>query len=135
LRAVKQKLRTLGTTAPGQTAVAGRLIAMAGPGGPLPPRRRPLRTAAGNRGPRPGSRPQDRPPRYGGRRRRLVLGAVCVVVGLGTAAFAVGGGGAAAPGPRITPPVQMYSVEHAITGGGVPFTGPSGEPASHAPKP
>ena len=29
------------------------------------------------------------------------------------------------PGPRITPPVEMYSVEHAITTGEVPFTGPS----------
>jgi hypothetical protein len=48
-----------------------------------------------------------------------------VVVGLGTVAFTVGGGSQAAPGPRITPSVEMYSVEHAITTGEVPFTGPS----------
>ena len=54
-----------------------------------------------------------------------------LVVGLGTAAFTAGGGGEAAPGPRITPPVEMYSVEHAITTGEVPFTGPSGRPAWH----
>ena len=48
-----------------------------------------------------------------------------LVVGLGTAAFTAGGSGDAAPGPRITPPVEMYSVEHAITTGEVPFTGPS----------
>jgi hypothetical protein len=50
-----------------------------------------------------------------------VLGTVSLVVGLGTAAFTAGGGGEAAPGPRITPPVEMYSVEHAITTGEVPF--------------
>jgi hypothetical protein len=48
-----------------------------------------------------------------------------VVVGVGTVAFTVGGGGQGAPGPRITPPVEMYSVEHAITTGEVPFAGPS----------
>jgi len=55
-----------------------------------------------------------------------------LVVGLGTAAFTVGGSGAAAPGPRITPPVEMYSVEHAITTGEVPFTGPSDRPSAGA---
>ena len=48
-----------------------------------------------------------------------------LVVGLGTAAFTAGGGGDAAPGPRITPPVEMYSVEHAITTGEVPFPAPT----------
>jgi hypothetical protein len=59
------------------------------------------------------------------RRRYLVLSAVSLVVGLSTAAFTAGGGGEATPGPRITPPVEMYSVQHAITTGEVPFTGPS----------
>ena len=54
-----------------------------------------------------------------------MLGTVSLVVGLGTAAFSLGGGGEAAPGPRITPPVEVYSVEHAITTGEVPFTGPT----------
>jgi hypothetical protein len=57
-----------------------------------------------------------------------MLGGICLVVGLGTAAFTAGGGGTPAPGPRITPPVEMYSVEHAITTGEVPFTGPSVQP-------
>ena len=61
-----------------------------------------------------------------------MLGTVSLVVGLGTAAFTVGGSGEAAPGPRITPPVEMYSVEHAITTGEVPFTGPSVRPSSGA---
>ena len=62
-----------------------------------------------------------------------MLGAVFLVVGLGTAAFTAGGGGDAAPGPRITPPVEMYSVEHAITTGEVPFPGPAAQPASSGP--
>jgi hypothetical protein len=53
-----------------------------------------------------------------------MLGAVSLVVGLGTAAFSAGGGGEAVPGPRITPAVEMYSVEHAITTGQVPFDPP-----------
>ena len=56
-----------------------------------------------------------------------------LVVGLGTAAFTVGGGGDAAPGPRITPPMEMYSVEHAITTGEVPFPGPTALSASSLP--
>jgi anti-sigma factor RsiW len=129
LRALKQKLSTLVSRAPAEAAMTRRLIAMTGPGGPLPPRRRLLRLASG---PRAAARPETRPetrrpgPRGPVRRRYLVLGAVSLVVGLGTAAFTAGGGGEATPGPRITPPVEMYSVQHAITTGEVPFTGPSG---------
>jgi anti-sigma factor RsiW len=133
LRALKKKLRTLKTGAPAEAAMTRRLIAMTGPGGPLPPRRRLLRLAPG---PRPAatrrargpSRPGPRPARH----RYLVLGAVSLVAGLAAAAFTVGGGGQAAPGPRITPPVQMYSVEHAISTGEVPFTGPSARPPAAA---
>jgi anti-sigma factor RsiW len=124
LRALKQKLSTLLSRAPAEAAMTRRLIAMTGPGGPLPPRRRLLRLASG---PRPTTRRETtRPGRRGPvRRRYLVLGAVSLVVGLSTAAFTAGGGGEATPGPRITPPVEMYSVQHAITTGEVPFTGPS----------
>src|SRR5260370_14500645 len=61
LRALKQKLRTLMTGAPAEAAVTRRLIAITGPGGPLPPRRRPLRVlpapapAAGRAPARPGT--------------------------------------------------------------------------------
>ena len=119
LRALKQKLRALGSGAPAEAAMTRRLVAMTGPGGPLPPRRRLLRVAP-HRSDLAG--PAFRRP---ARRRYVVLGAMAMVVGLGTVAFTVGGGGQAAPGPRITPPVEMYSVEHAITTGEVPFTGPS----------
>ncbi len=107
LRALKRKLSTLLPGAPAEAAMTRRLIAMTGPGGPLPPRR-----------------PPGRPGRGPVRRSYLVIGTMSLVVGLSTVAFTAGGG-EATPGPRITPPVEMYSVEHAITTGEVPFTGPS----------
>jgi anti-sigma factor RsiW len=133
LRALKQKLRSLMTGAPAEAALTRRLIAMTGPRGSLPPPRRPLRAVpgprraseSGGRGTRWSTRPGARRPRPAHRRRYLVLGTVSLVVGLGTAAFSAGGGGQAAPGPRITPPVELYSVEHAIVTGEVPFAGPS----------
>ena len=145
LRALKKKLRGLMDGAPAEAAMTRRLIAMTGPGGPMPPRRRLLRVVPGRRptaGPassRPGSGPTAEPRsafrlRPSARRRRyLVLGTVSLVVGLGTAAFTVGGGGDAAPGPKVTPPVEMYSVEHAITTGEVPFPAPTAGPSSDAP--
>ena len=147
LRALKKQLRGLIDGAPAEAAMTRRLIAMTGPGGPMPPRRRLLRVVPGRRpaaGPatsRPGSGPPvkavtpHQPWPSTRRRRYLVLGTVSLVVGLGTAAFTVGGGGDAAPGPKITPPVKMYSVEHAITTGEVPFPAPSAGPSSDAPPP
>jgi anti-sigma factor RsiW len=167
LRALKQKLRELMTGAPAEAAMTRRLIAMTGPGGPLPPQRRLLRVVPGRpsgvgpapsgptpsgptpsgpapsrsapsrsapsgpapSGPAPSAR-AGRRSRSARRRRYLVLGTVSLVVGLGAAAFTAGGGGDASPGPRITPPVEMYSVEHAITTGEVPFPGPTAQPAS-----
>jgi anti-sigma factor RsiW len=172
LRQLKQKLRELMTRAladgaPAEAAMTRRLVAMTGPGGPVParsvparsgpvgsvpvgsgsPRRRRLRAMPGRRpaaGPEVSRRgdPQDsgypgiRHTWLGARRRRyLVLGTVSLVVSLGTAAFTAGGGGDAAPGPRITPPVEMYSVEHAITTGEVPFPGPTAQSAADVPPP
>jgi anti-sigma factor RsiW len=125
LRALKRKLRGLTERAPAEADMTRRLIAITGPGGPMPPRRRLMRLA-----PRPPAAPAARGTRRPGlvrrvRRRYVVLGTVSLVVGLGTAAFSAGGGSQTVPGPRITPPVEMYSVEHAITTGQVPFTGPS----------
>jgi len=167
LRQLKRKLRELMTHepvdgAPAEAAMTSRLVAMTGPGGPVPassgpvrpgpartgpPRHRRLRVVPGRR-PAAGSglsRPGDtgmpgvlgaRRTWLGARRRRyLVLGTVSLVVSLGTVAFTAGGGGDAAPGPRITPPVEMYSVEHAITTGEVPFPGPTGQSGSDAPPP
>lgn len=151
LRQLKQKLRELMTHepvdgAPAEAAMTSRLVAMTGPGGPHPARSGPLRQRRLRvvPGRRPGSGPDLARPEnlgtrrtwLGARRRRyLVLGTVSLVVSLGTAAFTAGGGGDAAPGPRITPPVEMYSVEHAITTGEVPFPGPTGSSGSDAPPP
>ena len=144
MRQLKQKLRGLMDGAPAETAMTSRLIAMTGPGGPVPPRHRcagsasppPGSPAPGPVSSRPGSPLRSSPAWPGPRRRRyVVLGTVSLVVGLGTAAFTAGGGGDAAPGPRITPPVEMYSVEHAITTGEVPFPAPTAESSSNAPLP
>jgi anti-sigma factor RsiW len=129
LRALKRKLRGLTERAPAEADMTRRLIAITGPGGPMPPRRRLMRLA-----PRPPAARDARRPGLGHRvrRRYVVLGTVSLVVGLGTAAFSVGGGAQPVPGPRITPPVEMYSVEHAITTGQVPLTGPSTKPSAAA---
>jgi anti-sigma factor RsiW len=50
-----------------------------------------------------------------------------VVVGIGAAAFSMGGGTAATPGPKVTPPIEMFSVEHAITSGDVPIPDPTAQ--------
>jgi anti-sigma factor RsiW len=163
LRQLKQRLRELMTREPvdgmsAEAAMTSRLVAMTGPGGPVPVRSGPARSGPARSllarsGPsrhrrlrvghsrRPDAGPDLAPPGtrrtwLGARRRRyLVLGTVSLVVSLGTAAFTAGGGGDAAPGPKITPPVEMYSVEHAITTGEVPFPGPSGHSGSDAPLP
>jgi anti-sigma factor RsiW len=138
-------------------ALTRRLLAMAGPGGPVPSRRlrreqhawdrRRGRLPGGGRPPRgrAGMRASERPPadgqpysrrRPGGpsggprRRGRYVLWSAVslVVVGIGTAAFSMGGS-TAEPGPKITPQLEMYSVEHALTFGDVPFPDPTQVPA------
>jgi len=146
LRTLKAQLRGLTDGAPAEDAMTRRLIAMTGPGGPLPSRRlqrsarkdsaekSSARKSAARKNPasrNPGGRQEPAPPgtrrhRLARRRRTLVLSTVTLVVGLGAAAFTIGGGGQAAPGPRITPPVEMYSVEHAIDTGSVPFPAPAG---------
>jgi hypothetical protein len=47
-----------------------------------------------------------------------------VLVGIGTAAFGMGGN-SASTGPQITPQLEVYDLQHAITSGGVPFNDPS----------
>jgi anti-sigma factor RsiW len=137
LRALKKRMSGLGDVAPGD-ALTARLIGVAGPGAPVPPRRRArrltkrprsgFRTVPGARV-APASAPV--PVRPGHRRHRgryLAVGVVsCVFAGLSVTAFTMGGG-QGNPGPRITPPVQLYSVQHAITTGQVPSGGSSGAP-------
>jgi hypothetical protein len=122
--------------APGQRAVSAeealtrRLLAMAGPGGPVPSRRFRREQFWRARQIQRDGRP-PRPPRVLQRRGRYVLWSAVslVVVGIGTAAFSMGGTGSE-PGPKITPQVEMFSLEHAIQTGDVPFPEPSQAPTS-----
>jgi hypothetical protein len=113
-----------------EDALTRRLLAMAGPGGPVPSRRFRREQFRRERHSQPGGRPPQ-PPRVLRRRGRYVLwGAVSlVVVGIGTAAFSMGGG-ASDPGPKITPPVEMFSLEHAIQTGDIPFPEPTQAPTA-----
>jgi anti-sigma factor RsiW len=65
--------------------------------------------------------------RFTGRRRgRYVLWSTLslVVVGVSTAAFGMGGN-SAPTGPQITPQLEVYDIQHAITSGDVPFDDPA----------
>ena len=100
LRALKKRMRGLQDLA-AEADLTQRLIAIPRPGGSPAPLR-------------------DRVPRHRG--RYVALGVSCVVAGLGVTAFTVGGSPPAS-GPRVTPPIEMYSVEHAITTGQIPVGG------------
>jgi anti-sigma factor RsiW len=153
-------------------ALTRRLLAMVGPGGPVPSRRLRRETrrdrsgnqrsrsgpargrgaggpgGAGDPGGAGGARVSGRqrasgppysvrPRRSQGaprRRGRYVLWSALsvVVVGIGAAAFGMGGG-PAEPAPRITPQLEMFSIEHAINSGDVPFPDPTQAPAQPSP--
>jgi len=138
-------------------ALTRRLLSMAGPGGPVPSRRFRREQFLRSRREQPGGRPggsgtgggglpgtsatrrpradgqpyAGRPPREPHRRGRyMVWSAVSlVVVGVGAAAFSMGGN-TAEPGPNITPQLQMFNVEHAINSGDVPFPDPTQAPTA-----
>jgi anti-sigma factor RsiW len=137
LRRLKQDLRALAASCDAD-GITGRLLAMTGddglaarlsarsaePGSARPPLLPRPRQQAGQDPARPRSgRPRTGVPRR--RRGRYVLWATVslVVVGTGTAAFGMGGGGGST-GPRITPQVEVFDVEHAASSGDVPFAGP-----------
>lgn len=135
LRALKRRMNALGEAA-ADSALTRRLIGLARPGGAEPP---------GHAGPRPwpgaGSGPVGSG--NGGREVRpawyVAVGATAVVlVGVGTAAF-LAGGGTDQPGPRVTPAVDTYVMQHDLMDGVAPVTSSRyGPPASknfssHAP--
>ncbi len=125
LRQLKRDLRAL-FEVDGDEGLTGRLLAMAGPGGPVPSRR--IRREEYQRERSLDGRSARRLVRTRASRGRYVLwSAVSLfVIGIGTAAFTMGGtGGTANPGPKITPQLEMFSVEHAITSGDVPFPDPT----------
>jgi Putative zinc-finger len=116
LRMIKRELRALAEVA-GAEALTSRLLAMPGPRDPL--------------GPRALLRGQGRRTR-GRRGRYVVLGAVSLVVaGVSAAAFGMGGGS----GPterQITPQLEMFDLQHAVTSGDVPFADPQKAAAQKA---
>ena len=121
LRELKRELRTLGDL-DGEAAITSRLLAMVGPGCPGVP---------GTAGAPAGlvtARPLERRPGRRARRRRgryAMWGAMSlVVVGVGAAAFGMGGSPSGSE-PQITPQLEVFDVQHAITSGDVPFADPA----------
>ncbi len=115
LRALKQRMHSLGE-AMVDAALTGRLMAMA-----IPPDGRPW-TA------RPPWRPRGMFPAA----RMLTAGILAsAVAGLGAAAF-FAGGEQQAPGPKVTPAVDTFLVQHAIVTGNLPVTSASGTPGGTA---
>jgi anti-sigma factor RsiW len=126
MRQLKRALRAL-FEVDANDQLTARLLKDAGPGGPVPSRQD--RREQYRRG--LGKGPRDKRPRGRGgpgdgdaprsRARYVVWSAVSLfVVGIGAAAFSMGGGGSSAPAPKITPQLEMFSVEHAIVSGTVP---------------
>lgn len=111
LRALKRRMNALAETT-ADTSLVQRLLAMPPP--------------AGHPGP-------ARPRRVSRRRLAAVTAAssLAVMAGLAAAAF-LAGGGTPQPGPTVTPAVDMFMLQHAITP--VPGPGP-GQPAQRAPSP
>ena len=133
-RRLKQRLRSVGDAAPTPELLT-RLYAMGEPGGPIPPRARPMPGATkppvvarpGAHLPRPGGRrrhdtaPSGRPGRRLPKTRYLAVGAATIaVLGIGTAGFMAGGDQGRLP--RVAPALDQFAVEHALTSGDVPVT-------------
>ena len=138
LRRLKQRIRDLEDEAAG-AELARRLVALAEPGDPATPR---PRAFPGRLAPHPVTRTYPGtslpfgPPESGAARLRhrrapyVVAGVFSVLVGgIGGASFLVGGG-ETAPTPHVTPQTDMFTVEHSVTTGEVPFTDPA---ASYVP--
>jgi hypothetical protein len=113
LRALKQRMHSLGE-AMVDAALTGRLMAMA-----MPPDGRPwtARPPWRSRGVFPAA-------------RMLTAGLLAsAVAGLGAVAF-FAGGEQQTPGPKVTPAVDTFLVQHAIVTGDLPVTSSGGTPAS-----
>lgn len=146
LRRLKHELRALAVEISDAGQFTERLLAMAGtaepagPDGRVPARRagreragrehggrRAIRARAVSR--RGGADPYTAPPSPRPVRRRRVRYVLwsalsLVVVGVGGAAFGMGGGGSP-PGPKITPQLEVFDLQHAVTSGDIPFPDPA----------
>jgi anti-sigma factor RsiW len=120
LRELKRQLRTL-CNLDGADAMTSRLLAMAGQDGRCAPSGRHGGGAA------VAARPLARQPGRRARRRRgryAMWGAMSlVVVGVGAAAFGMGGSSVGNE-PQITPQLEIFGQQHALTSGDVPFVDP-----------
>lgn len=141
-RETKAALRRLTDVEPPPSLVAA-LLALAEPGGPLPPERRPFPGAAKPsatwraREARPGGGRPDtvagprRPegaPRLNRRRGRIqVVAAGALSAGALTLVLAtLGGAGASSSVPAtVVPPMEQFTVEHARSTGSLPFADPA----------
>lgn len=126
LRTLKRRMNALGGAA-ADSALTHRLMGLALPADPLADAR-----AIGG----PGSLRPAAPSGFPGGTRELrpsravVAGCFAfLLVGLGAAAFAAGGGDPQ-PGPQITPAVDVFMVQHEIMTGVVPVTRPRQAPAA-----
>ena len=123
LRMLKQRMHALGE-ATADTALTDRLIAVAGVAGPAPWRHRlPL-----GRRSVPGVSRLRWPVRS-----LAVAGLTLAGLGVPAAAF-LAGGGQQAPGPGVTPPIDMFVVQHEISAGSAPMLtspSPAGTGAAH----
>jgi anti-sigma factor RsiW len=139
LRRLKHELRSLAelTEVSDTDAFTGRLLAMSatGPDARVPRQRQDSgdggdggNAGKGERRPRRLRAVSRRAWTGPGRRRRRGRYALwttlsLVVVGIGTAAFGMGGGGST--GPEITPQLEVFDAQHAVSSGDVPFPGPA----------
>ena len=147
LRRLKHDLRALAVEISDAGQFTERLLAMAGtaepagPDGRVPARRAGRERAGREHGGRRSIRaravsrrggagtytapPSPRPVRR--RRVRYMLWStlsLVVVGGVGGAAFGMGGGGSP-PGPKITPQLEVFDLQHAITSGDIPLPDPA----------
>ncbi|HEY5398599.1 MAG TPA: zf-HC2 domain-containing protein [Trebonia sp.] len=114
LRLLKRELSALAELDEAD-ALTRRLLAMTCQNGPVSAR--PLSR-------RPGRRARRRRGRY------VMWSAMSiVVVGVGAAAFGMGGSSSGSNEPQITPQLEVFDMQHAITSGDVPFADPSSTPA------
>jgi anti-sigma factor RsiW len=116
LRTLKRRMNALGEAA-ADAALTRRLIGLAQPGGAASP---------GVSGPLPwpASEPlgSGRSGRDGRHAWYVAFGATAVVlVGVGTAAF-LAGGGTDQPGPRVSPAIDTYVLQHDLMDGQTPLT-------------
>jgi anti-sigma factor RsiW len=124
LRTLKRRMNALGEAA-ADADLTRRLIGLAQPGGAA---------SAGEADPRPWPASDPLGSGRGGREVRpawyVTFGATAVVlVGVGTAAFLAGGGtGQPTPGPRVTPAVDTYVLQHDLMGGMTPVSSPRRAP-------